>query len=100
VRSAAHRYQTKLKRDAALRRLELFVMRDATVIQINITGPVQTGKTAVLASIKALLEEQGYCVAIPDREERNNPSHPIDSAAPHEKPKCDKTVFVLTESDA
>lgn len=72
-------------------------MRNATVIQINITGPVQTGKTAVLASIKAMLEKDGYCVAIPDREERNNPSYPIDSAAPHEQPKRDKTVFVLTE---
>lgn len=75
-------------------------MRNATVIQINITGPVQTGKTAVLASIKAMLEKDGYCVAIPDREERNNPSHPIDSAAPHEQPKRDKTVFVLIEDCA
>lgn len=74
-------------------------MRNVTVIQINITGPVQTGKTAVLASIKAMLEKDGYCVAIPGREERNNPSYPIDSAG-HEQPKRDRTVFVLTEDCA
>lgn len=75
-------------------------MRDATVIQINITGPVQAGKSAVMASIKAMLEQHGYCVAVPDREERNNPSHPIDSAPQHAQPGRDKTVFVLTEGDA
>jgi len=41
-------------------------MRKATVIQINITGPVQTGKSVALASIKEMLENDGYCVAIPD----------------------------------
>ena len=72
-------------------------MSNIIVIQINITGPVQTGKTTVLSSIKAMLEKDGYCVAIPDREERNNLNPPFASAAPHEKPKPDKTVFVLTE---
>lgn len=71
---------------------------DATIIQINIAGPVQTGKTAILQEIKRLLESHNYCVAVPDRGERHNPSEPLDSAAAHEKPKPDNTVIVLTES--
>lgn len=67
------------------------------VIHIDISGDVATGKTAILQSIKQLLEKHNYCVAVPDREERHNPGEPIDTAAAHEKPKPDKTVIVLTE---
>lgn len=71
-----------------------------TLIHINISGPVQSGKSAALASIKEMLESNGYCVGVLDRAERKNPSEPIASAARHEKPKQDRTVFVLTEEDA
>lgn len=74
-------------------------MRETLVINIHVNGPVQCGKSAVLATIKETLEGQGYCVAVPDRMERNNPSRPITTAPNHEKPKQDRTVFVLTESD-
>ena len=67
------------------------------VIKITIEGPVQSGKSAVLQSIKGMLESFNYCVAIPNREERRNPSACISSAAPHEKPRQDKTVIVLAE---
>ncbi len=68
-----------------------------TLIHIHISGPVQSGKSATLASIKSMLEGHGYCVGILNRQERKNPSEPIASAARHEKPSLDKTVFVLTE---
>ncbi|MGV2930186.1 hypothetical protein ACE3G8_04090 [Vreelandella venusta] len=71
-----------------------------TLIHINISGPVQSGKSSTLASIKQLLESNGYLVGVLDRAERNNPSEPIASAARHEKPRQDSTVFVLTEKDA
>ena len=68
-----------------------------TTIQIEISGSVQVGKSAVLATIRDLLIANNYCVAIPDREERRNPSSPLKTAASHEKPSKDGTVFVLTE---
>lgn len=67
------------------------------VIHISISGPVQTGKSAVYQSIKKMLEQRGYCVAVPDRAERLNPSDNLDNAASHEKPTKDETVVVLTE---
>ena len=72
-------------------------MKKAEIIHIEVSGPIQSGKSAVLASIKSMLEGYGYCVAIPVRAERNNPASAIDSAQNHEKPKLDKAVFVLTE---
>jgi nucleoside-triphosphatase THEP1 len=68
------------------------------VIHISISGAVQVGKSAVLAQIKAMLEAYGYCVAIPDREERNNPSRSLVDASAHERPSLNGAVFVLTES--
>lgn len=67
------------------------------VITIEISGNVQTGKSAVLASIRDLLIKNNYCVAIPEREERHNPSSPLKTAAAHEKPGKDNTVFILNE---
>ena len=72
-------------------------MKTLNILHVNISGSVQTGKTATLQSIKRLLESNNYCVVIPDREERHNPSNPIEEAASHEKPDKDKTVIVLTE---
>ena len=70
----------------------------AVAIQINISGPVQTGKSAILSSIKEMLTDRGYCVAIPEREERLNPSETLDTAPEHERPEKDKTVIIITES--
>ena len=66
-------------------------------IQITIEGKAQTGKSAVLQSIKKMLEDHKYCVAIPERGERFNPSADIKEAKSWEKPKKDKTVIILTE---
>ena len=68
-----------------------------TTIHIDISGPVQSGKTAALQSIRAMLEDHGYCVAIPDRAERLNPGPHLRSAASHEKPPPDEAVFILRE---
>lgn len=73
-------------------------MNGAAVIQIVVTGPVQVGKSPVLASIKAMLEGFGYCVATPSREERNNPSPTLENGESHQIPSREWTVFVLTES--
>ena len=67
------------------------------LIHISITGKVQTGKSAILQSIKELLEQHNYCVAVPDREMRHNPSANLTNAAAHERPKKDTAVIVLTE---
>lgn len=66
-------------------------------IHIAINGEVGSGKSAVLRAIAELLANSGYCVAIPDRAERNNPSRPLQTAAEHERPRPDETVFILTE---
>jgi len=69
------------------------------MIHINVSGPTGSGKSAVLASIKKMLEENhNLCVVTPMREERHNPSENINDAAPHERPKPDSTVVALTES--
>ena len=70
----------------------------ASVIYIHISGPVQAGKSATLQSIRHLLEGHGYCVAIPDRSERNNPSETLEQSPAHELPNLDQTVFVLLEA--
>lgn len=72
-------------------------MSNTNVIFIEISGPVQSGKSAVLASIKRMLEQHGYCVAVPGREARHNPPKAIEDAPRHELPKPDVTVFALTE---
>lgn len=76
---------------------EMTVKPQVKMIQIDVSGPVGTGKSAIAASIKKMLESHGYCVAIPQREERNNPSKDLENAAHHEKPKPDSTVIVVTE---
>jgi Ni2+-binding GTPase involved in maturation of urease and hydrogenase len=75
-------------------------MSEGKVIKISVSGPVQCGKSAVLASIRDMLSEYGYCVVNPDRSERNNPSDPIHNSAEHEKPHLDKTIIVLNEDIA
>lgn len=67
------------------------------IITVSVSGPVGCGKSAVLRSIAKMLEEHNYCVAIPDRSERINPSSDLDEAKKHERPSKDKTVIVLTE---
>lgn len=67
-------------------------------IHINISGASSTGKSALLATIRDAIASHGYCVAVPERGERNNPSKSLEDAAPHEKPKYDSTVIVLTET--
>lgn len=67
-------------------------------IHINISGTSSTGKSALLATIRDAIACHGYCVAVPERGERNNPSKNLDTAAPHEKPSYDNTVIVLTET--
>ena len=69
------------------------------IIDITVSGETQCGKSAVLASIRSLLEKHGYCVAIPDCAERNNPSQPLSRAEVHELPNADRTVFVLREDN-
>jgi Ni2+-binding GTPase involved in maturation of urease and hydrogenase len=68
------------------------------VIQIEITGPVGSGKTALLHSIREMLEQDNYCVAIPNRQERRDGSGTIANAPSHGVPKRDHTVIVITES--
>ncbi|MCW8931836.1 MAG: hypothetical protein OQL19_16585 [Gammaproteobacteria bacterium] len=72
-------------------------MTNIATIQIDISGPVATGKSAIASSIGNLLKSHGYCVAFPERNERHNPSEPLDKAPSHEKPKPDSTVIVITE---
>jgi len=67
------------------------------VIEIQLQGPVQSGKSSVMQSIKGMLEDYGYCVSIPNREERNDPADPLSNAASHEKPSKDDTVIILSE---
>lgn len=65
-------------------------------VRINIDGPVGSGKTAVINSVKDMIESYGYCVAVPSRELR----YEDDSLAGKysTKPDKDDTVFVLSET--
>ena len=67
------------------------------VIEITVSGPVQSGKSCLVREIQDLLIEHGYCAVIPYRALRHNPAPPLVSAAYHEKPNPDFTVVVLHE---
>lgn len=66
------------------------------VIEIEIKGNVQTGKSAIAASIGDMLRNFGYCVAVLDPAERNNPSRSLATAAEHEKPSKTGTILSIT----
>lgn len=68
-----------------------------TVIYIEITGPVGSGKTAILHSIREILEKENYCVAIPCRQERRDTSGTLANAPSHQIPTRDSTVIVISE---
>lgn len=68
------------------------------IIHIEIAGPVGSGKTALLHSIREMLEHDNYCVAIPNRQERRDGSGTLANAPSHGVPKRDSTVIVITEN--
>lgn len=65
------------------------------IIFIDVRGPVQSGKTAVIVSIKELLEKHGYFVAVMEHDAKSARS--LDKAAPHELPSRKETLFAITE---
>ena len=67
------------------------------VIRITISGPVQSAKSVCVKQIENLLTNYGYACAVAKRSYRNNPPNSLDTAATHERPKLDKTVFILEE---
>lgn len=69
-------------------------------IEITISGPVQCGKSAVLQSIREMLDAAGYCVVPMDPEHRYNPPENLANSAKHERPDRWETVIVLRESHA
>lgn len=68
-----------------------------THINISISGPTGSGKSAIIESIRQMLEGNDLCVVYPDRSMRKNPPEPLHEAAGHEKPKVDSTVIALEE---
>lgn len=72
-------------------------MSKTRVITITVSGPVQSGKSACVKQIENLLTAYGYGCVVARRSYRNNPPESLDTAASHERPKLDKTVFVLEE---
>lgn len=73
-------------------------MKREHLIKIEISGPVQTGKSATLESIKSMLEGAGYAVVHADPGRRLNPSETLKTAAHHDLPDRSKAVFVLVET--
>ena len=72
-------------------------MHETNVITITVSGPVQSGKSACVKQIEKLLTAYGYACAVAERGYRNNPPACLDTAELHERPKFDRTVFVLEE---
>ena len=72
-------------------------MSNTRVITITVCGPVQSGKSACVKQIENLLIAYGYGCVVAERAYRNNPPDPLDTAASHERPPLDRTVFVLEE---
>jgi Ni2+-binding GTPase involved in maturation of urease and hydrogenase len=70
-----------------------------TVIHIEITGPVGSGKTALLHTIREILEHDNYCVAIPNRQSGATEQELL-RMRPHGVPKRDSTVIVISEHSA
>lgn len=65
------------------------------VIFIDVRGPVGSGKTAVIVSIKELLEKHGYYVAVMEDDAKN--ARNLDKSASHELPSRKNTLFAITE---
>ena len=72
-------------------------MSNTKVITITVSGPVQSGKSVCVKQIEILLTAYGYGCVVAERAYRNNPPDSLDTCAGHERPKMDKTVFVLEE---
>lgn len=70
----------------------------ADIIEIQITGPVASGKSAIFATIRKTLEQHHICVAVLDRVERYNPSSELGDCEPHEAPKFEDCVVVMREN--
>jgi Ni2+-binding GTPase involved in maturation of urease and hydrogenase len=65
------------------------------VIFIEVSGPVGSGKTAVIVSIKELLEKHGYFVAVLERDAKS--ARNLENAVSHELPSRNETLFAITE---
>ena len=73
-------------------------MSDVKKIEIKITGPVQSGKSCLMQTIKEVHEYYNYSVTYAAREHRLNPEqHLINAEGFHIKPHPDKTIIVLIE---
>lgn len=73
-------------------------MAKPEVMRIEVIGPVGIGKSAVLASIRDMLTNYGYAIAVLDPSERKNPSKPLDQAEHNERPNRGRAVIVLSET--
>ena len=51
------------------------------VIEVTVSGPTQTGKSAVLREIKDHLESLNLAVVYSDRAQRNNPPDSFKNSA-------------------
>ena len=79
-------------------------MSEIKLITITIEGETATGKTAVLASIRDMLTEKGYCVTSPDKGQVLNPSE-VGDHNPMIKPEyvgrdyplLDKVIWIIKE---
>lgn len=68
------------------------------VMRIEIIGSCGIGKSAVMASIRDMLNKEGYAIAVLDPAERHNPSKNLEQAEHHEKPNRARAVIVLSET--
>lgn len=67
-----------------------------TIINVHVSGPTASGKTAVLAKIRKALEDEGFCCASPDLDAEARMMRPGDLEA---APRRQKTVVVLSEEN-
>lgn len=72
-------------------------MTTPVIINVQVSGPTASGKTAVLAKIRKALEAEGYSCASPDLDsEARMVARPGDLEA---APKRHKTVVILSEEN-
>lgn len=75
-------------------------MKKIDTIKIEISGPTQSGKTAIMETIRqCLAEDHELAVVFAEKADRINPPRGIDQADQSERPKPGASVIVLAESN-
>jgi hypothetical protein len=75
-------------------------MKSIDTIRVEISGPTQSGKSAIMETIReCLANDYGLAVVFSNKEDRVNPPSHLAGATVEERPNPDASVVVLIETN-